>query len=126
MSILGAGWTFSHHSEHLFHDLLVLNAEAPLPDMELVLVAQVLKLNEEAACCCTCCMDVAQNFKSSQEFTQIKNRNADGSVTPVFRSTGSRDAYDLVLPDATWRLGGAKCDAASMHVLDVDSLTSGH
>ena len=46
----------------------------------------------------------------AQAYPQIKERNLDGSVTPVFRSSGSLDAYDLVLPDATWRLGGPKCD----------------
>lgn len=77
-----AGWSFSHFNEHLLYDLMVLNAAEPLPDMELLIAAL--------------------------EFSQVHSRNTDGSITPVFKASGSHDAYDLVLPDPGWRQGGAR------------------
>lgn len=56
----------------LLVDLQAVSEEEPLPDMELLV--------------------------TSTDYKVVRERSPDGSVLPIFKSTGSKFAYDLVWP----------------------------
>ena len=72
----------------LLHDILAVNAEEPLPNLELLI--------------------------TSGDFPLVRKRSSDGSILPLFRATGSKFAFDLVrvwpyCEDQLGRLGFCPC-----------------
>ena len=56
----------------MLHDLLELHQAAPLPDLELLV--------------------------ASSDFALVESRNEDGGITPLFKMSSAKTAYELVLP----------------------------